>query len=132
MTSPRIGIDTSVLVRLITSKPPDLYEHCMEELALLATRGIETLASNQVIGEAYVTVQHHYGLSANEVRTALLHAFEGGLVAPLNGESVLNALAAPGGAGLMDRLIAEGYAQADMETLTLDRRMASLPGARLL
>ena len=132
MTSPRIGIDTSVLVRLITSKPPDLYEHCMEALSSLATRGIETLASNQVIGEAYVTVQHHYELSANEARTALLDVFESGLVAPLNGESVLNALSAPGGAGVFDRLIVDGYAQAGMETLTLDRRMAALPGVQAL
>ena len=98
----------------------------------MVARGIEILASNQVIGEAYVTVQHHYGLSANEAHTALLDVFESGLVAPLNGESVLNALAAQGGAGLMDRLIADGYAQADMETFTLDRRMAALPSARLL
>lgn len=69
----------------------------------MVARGIEILASNQVIGEAYVTVQHHYGLSANEAHTALLDVFESGLVAPLNGESVLNALAAQGGAGLMDR-----------------------------
>ncbi len=132
MTSPRIGIDTSVLVRLITSKPPDLYEHCVEALALMAAQGIQTLASNQVIGEAYVTVQHHYGLSAHEARTTLLDVFESGLVAPLNGESVLNALAAPGGAGLFDRLIADGYTQAGMDTLTLDRRMAAIPGARLM
>ena len=34
--------------------------------------------------------------------------------------------------GLFDRLIADDYARTGLETLTLDRRMASLPSVGLL
>ena len=55
-----------------------------------------------------------------------------GLVSPLNGRAVFEALEAASGPGLFDRLIAEEYARAGVEVLTLDRRMASLPGVRRL
>ena len=132
MTRPNIGIDTSVLVRLVTGQPPDLFRLCVERLSALCDADTEVVASNQVIGEAYVTLQHHYGVSKEKARAELHTTLTSGLVAPLNGHAVLDALAASGGAGLFDRLIAEGYARAGMETLTLDRQMASLPQARLV
>jgi len=38
----------------------------------------------------------------------------------------------PAGCGLLDRLIAIDHDEAGLRTLTLDRRMARLPGAELL
>ena len=104
MTSPRIGIDTSVLMRLVTGEPQDVYTHCVEELSHLVERGIDVLVSNQAIGEAYVSLQHHYGTSKMDARDALFEAFESGLVTPEGGEPILEALRAQGGPGLMDRL----------------------------
>ena len=94
--------------------------------------GAEVFASNQVVGEAYIAVQHHYGVSKANARVALTGALTSGLIAPLNGQPVLNLLQETGGAGLIDRLIAEDYSRTVSETLTLDRRMAALPGARRL
>ena len=128
----RYGIDTSVLVRLLTGAPPDMFSHCERELRTLARSGTEVLASNQVIGEAYVTVQHHYGVSTADARAGLLYVLRSGLVAPLNGQAVVEALEASGGPGLFDRLIADDYARAGLEVLTLDRKMAALPEARRL
>ncbi len=129
----RFGIDTSVLVRLITRDPEDEFARCVEELRLLVEeQGDEIFASNQVVGEAYVAVQHRYGVSSADARASLLDALRSGLVAPLNGLSVIKALEAPGGPGLFDRLIADDYARSGMDTLTLDRRMASLEGVRKL
>ena len=127
-----IGIDTSVLVRLITGEPPDLYAYCLERLGELVAGGVEVFASNQVIGEAYVAIQQHYGITKEDARAGLLDALTSGLVAPLNGRAVLEALDAAAGPGLFDRLIANDYARAGLETLTLDRSMASLPNARRL
>ncbi|MDE2867755.1 MAG: hypothetical protein OXR64_10365 [Chloroflexota bacterium] len=45
---------------------------------------------------------------------------------------MLDALAVTTGPGLFDRLIADDYAQSGLETLTLDRQMATLPTTRLL
>ena len=129
----RYGIDTSVLVRLITALPEPEYRRCQAELArMVEQERAELFASNQVIGEAYVAVQHHYGVSKANARVALTGALTSGLVAPLNGQPVLRALQETGGAGLIDRLIAEDYSRTVSETLTLDRRMAALPGVRRL
>lgn len=128
----RYGIDTSVLVRLLTGTPPDAYSRCVERLLALVGSGAEIFASNQVIGETFVAVQHHYGVSAADARSELSKALRSGLVAPLNGRTVIAALEATGGPGLFDLLIADDYARADLHVLTLDRKMASLPAAQLL
>ena len=129
----RYGTDTSVLVRLLTGSPSEEYKRCQQELIrMVEWENAELFASNQAIGEAYVAVQHHYGVSKTDVREGLTTVLTSGLVAPLNGQAVLAALQESGGAGLLDRLIAEEYSRTVSETLTLDRRMAALPGVRRL
>ena len=132
MTQP-FGIDTSVLVRLTTREPEKDFEHCVEELrALIEGQGNEIFASNQVIGEAYIAIQHHYGVSDSDTRASLIDLLTSGLVSPLNGQSIIAALQATTGPGLFDRLIADEYSRAGLETLTLDQRMATLPRVRRL
>ena len=129
----RFGIDTSVLVRLVTGDPEKDFDYCVSRLrALVEDQGCEVFASNQVIGEAYAAVQHHYGVSSAQASATLLDALRSGLVSPLNGRAVTEALAASGGSGLFDRLIADGYSRVGLEVLTLDRKMAGLPNARRL
>ena len=131
--TPRFGIDTSVLVRLVTGQPEPEFRNCLEALRLIVEdQGGELFASNQVIGEAYVTMQHHYDVSDAETREGLIAVLTSGLVAPLNGRGVISMLEQRQGAGLFDRLIADGYSKEGIETLTLDRRMASLAGVRRL
>lgn len=129
----RFGIDTSVLVRLLTGEPEADFAHCVAKLsALIEDEGAEIFASNQVIGEAYVAVQHHYEVSKADARAGLLDVLHSGLVTPLNGRAVFAALEASGGAGLFDRLIADEYARASLRVLTLDRQMAALPDVQRL
>ena len=132
MIRPRIGIDTSVLVRLITGEPPDAFARCVERLNDLAVSGAEIFASNQVIGEAYIAVQHHYHVSESDARSEISKALTSGLVAPLIGSDVIAALEVSDGPGLFDRLIAEDYTRAGLEVLTLDRKMAALPDVQRL
>ncbi len=128
----RYGIDTSVLLQLITAQPPDSSAYCVQRLSALVDSGAEVFASNQVIGETYVAAQHHYNVSKADASVALLRALSSGLVAPLNGQSVIEALAASGGPGLVDRLIADDYSRVGLEVLTLDRKMAALSDVRQL
>ena len=129
----RFGIDTSILVRLLTGEPEPDFDRCARRLTrLIEDDGAEVLASNQVIGEAYVAVQHHYGVSKAESRSGLADVLRSGLVAPLGGDAVTEALERAGGAGLLDRLIAADYSRAGLRILALDRKMAGLPDARLL
>lgn len=124
----RFGIDTSILVRLATGDPEDGFEHCVRKLTALIERDdAEVFASNQVIGEAYVALQHHYGVAKPDARAALASVLKSGLVAPLNGAGVFAALLeADAGCGLLDRLIADDYRRAELTTLTLDRKMGAL------
>ena len=129
----RFGIDTSVLVRLLTGEPASDFEYCVAKLTgLIEDSAAEIFASNQVIGEAYVAVQNHYGVTKADARSGLIDVLRSGLVAPLDGPTVLQALKAADGPGLFGRLIADDYRRASLETLTLDRRMSGLPQVRRL
>ena len=128
----RYGIDTSILVRLVAGQPVDAFEYCVSRLNELVEDGAEIFASNQVIGEAYIAVQHHYGVSRQDTCDGLLNALRSGLVSPLNGQSVIAALGSSGQPGLFDRLIADDYSRVGLSVLTLDRRMTRLPNSQHL
>ena len=122
-----------MLVRLLTGEPSPDFDYCVSRLTqLVRDHGAEVFASNQVIGEAYIAVQHHYGVSKADARAGLVDVLRSGLVAPLNGRSVFAALEASDSPGLFDRLIANDYDRAGLEVLTLDQTMAGLSCARRL
>lgn len=127
------GIDTSVLLRLVTGDPDASFKDSVAALGrLVQQKNAVIAASNQVIGEAYIALQHHYGLTKQEARDDLATVMKCGLVAPLNGRAAMDALAASGGCGLLDRLIADDYLKAGCEVVTLDRKMAALPKVKRL
>ena len=125
----RYGIDTSVFVRLLTGDPDSDYKKTLRafEKRLEAQPQAEFFVSNQVIGESYIALQHHYGIAKDNARAALLAVITSGLCSQLNGSAVLTALAAETGCGLLDRLIADDYASRGIKALTNDRKMARLP-----
>jgi predicted nucleic acid-binding protein len=124
------GIDTSVFLRLLTGHPAGDFEATVRALKKLQDRhpASELVVSNQVIGEAYVVLQHFYGISKGDARDAMVDLFASGNVAPLNGKPVVDLLRSSAGAGLMDRLIAQGYQHEQVVVLTRDKKMARLPG----
>lgn len=131
---PRYGIDTAVFVRLLTGDPAQDYTETVQELTALvqASPGISIVVSNQVIGEAYMALQHHYQVGKPEARQAMISVFQSRLVAPQHGAAALAAITTLTGCGLLDRLISENYQHHGCITLTRDHRMAKLPGAQLL
>ncbi|MCU0795097.1 MAG: PIN domain-containing protein [Akkermansiaceae bacterium] len=130
----RYGIDTSVLVRLLTGDPAADYQKTVAafEKRLEAEPQAELFASNQVIGEAYIALQHHYGIAKHQARAALLSVLTSGLCSPQNGAAVLTALQTNQGCGLLDRLIVDDYSARGMTVVTHDRRMNKLPGVEKL
>lgn len=124
----RCGIDTSILVRLATGEPASDFDRAVAALThLVEVEHVELFASHMVIGEAYVALQHHFGVGKADAKAALRSVLSSGLVAPSGGDAVLEALATHRGCGLMDRLIVLQYGADDLGTLTLDRKMAALP-----
>ena len=129
----RFGIDTSILVRLATGDPEvDYLKNLAALTRLVEQEQVEILVSNQVIGEAYMALQFHYGAAKSDARTALATVLQSGLVAAQNGAKVIEVLLSEYPAGLLDRLIAEDYQREGFETLTNDKRMAKLPGCSKL
>ena len=131
---PRYGIDTSVFVRLLTGDPQKEFDLTVAALKkiLKENSAAEIEVSNMVIAEAYFVLQHHYGVSKEEAKSALVSVMSSGLVKPQCGSSVLEALAAKQEPGLLDRLIAMDYGMNERVTLTHDRKMGRLAKVRLL
>lgn len=130
----RYGIDTSVFVRLLTGDPDSDYRKTLRafEKRLESEPQAEFFASNHVIGEAYIALQHHYSVAKDAAKAALHDVLTSGLCAPLNGAAVLTALKTDSGSGLLDRLIVDDYATRGIKALTNDRKMAALPEAEKL
>lgn len=127
------GIDTSILLRLATGEPAQDFEETAAAMThMVEAEHISIFAGNMVIGEAYIALQHHYGVSKPAAKAALRSVLTSGLVAPWQGQPVLDALAAQRGCGLLDRLIVLQYSADGLITLTLDRKMAVLPQATRL
>jgi predicted nucleic acid-binding protein len=125
------GIDASIFVRLLTGDPEADYRKTVAafEKRLETEPQAEFFVSNQVIGEAYIALQHHYGVDKAAARAGMHEVLTSGLCSPLNGASVLAALKTDKGCGLLDRLIADDYAARGLRTLTHDAKMARLPDA---
>jgi predicted nucleic-acid-binding protein len=130
---PAYGIDTSIFVRLLTGIPAADYQTAVNRLASLRTSQPEPITvANIVVAEAYAVLQHHYRLNKADSRAAILSVLTSGLIEPMHGDAVLNALRATKEPGLTDRLIALDYANQRATVLTLDRKMAALPGCQQL
>ena len=89
-------------------------------------------ASNQVIGEAYIALQHHYGVSKIDARAALssvLHERAGGAA---ERRRRLARSRIRTGCGLLDRLIADEYRRAELGHADARSPMASRPAVRRL
>jgi len=132
--TPVYGIDTSVFVRLLTGHPQADFDATVSAIQKLLefNPGAELVVSNQVIGEAYITLQFHYGISKSDAKQGIRALLSEGVISPLNGSSILEILKNNTGAGLVDRLIVQDYQQKGLITLTNDKAMAKIPGAKAL
>jgi predicted nucleic acid-binding protein len=130
---PAYGIDTSIFVRLLTGLPAADYQATLKRLtAIRGSQPQPITVANIVIAEAYAVLQHHYGVSKTDTRNAMLAVLTSGLVEPLHGDVVLDALRETKEPGLTDRLIALDYDRHQTIVLTLDRKMAALLGCERL
>lgn len=128
------GIDSLVFVRLLTGHPEEDFEKTSTviESILEENPSCELFVSNQVIGESYITLQFHYGITKPDARDAIHQMLINGVVSPLNGQKVLEILKDNSGAGLVDRLIVQDYETSGYRILTNDKKLARLPNCQLL
>lgn len=130
-----VGLDTSVLVRLLSGDPRDLAIEALRFLLERQEAGDRLDVSNLALAETYYALQHHYGASKQEALAALrdLLATPGIHCDP----GVVELLATPGleaaNPGFVDRLIHGDYLLSGAEQLaTFEKAAGKLPGVVVL
>lgn len=126
-----LGLDTSVVVRLLVGQPEAQFRSARERLQRAHAEAEPVLVTDLVVVESYFALRHHYGVPDEEARARLAHMLSSGVVdsSPPDLGRVL-ALAAP--PGLADHLILHRHTHLDATTLTFDRAQAGLDAAELL
>ncbi len=129
------GLDTSVVVRLLTGEPSDLALVALRFLQEQLRAGDRVLVSDWVLAETYYALQHHYGASKKETLDALRSFLETSGVEG-TGE-VAEVIATPGlesaKPGFIDRVIHANYLRSGVEeVVTFEKAAAKLPSVRVL
>ncbi len=129
-----LGLDTSVLVRLLIGQPADLAAKAQERLLEAHRVRQSVIVSDLAIAEAYHALRRHYGLDPVDIRHGLLAMLTSGMVQPEPGSAVLAVLQAKlaGKAGFVDRLIQARYGTDGMTTLTLVRAKSKIGKTELI
>jgi predicted nucleic-acid-binding protein len=130
-----VGLDTSVLVRVLTGEPRDLALVALDFLLEREKAGDRVLVSDWVLAEAYYALQHHYGASKRDTLDAL-----GDFLASPGIEGtgeVAAVLATPdlesAKPGFIDRVIHRDYLRSGAdEVATFEKAAAKLPHVRVL
>jgi len=129
-----VGLDTSVVVRLLVGAPAEQTARAVRFLDDLRRRGDRAVVSDLAVAEAYYAVHYHYGVRKGEALRALRGMFEDGEIASTG--AAADVLASPGiasaGPGFVDRLIHRGYESAGSLMATFERASGRLPSVTIL
>jgi predicted nucleic-acid-binding protein len=130
----RIGLDTSVVLRLLTGEPEPQARRALAEVQEATARGASLLVSDLVVAETYFALQHHYGVPKPEALSLLATLLGGNEIRPLGAAAAVLALPnlATADPGLVDRLIHAEYRRAALDVLTFEKAAGRLPGVRVL
>jgi predicted nucleic-acid-binding protein len=128
------GLDTSMVLRLLTGTPKDLARRALGEVQDRIARGDTLFVSDLVVSEAYFALQHHYGMPKADVLELLVGFLHERGIQALG--SSMPVLATPNLAsskpGFVDRLIHAEYRKYAGEMLTCEKAAARLPGTCVL
>ena len=128
------GLDTSALLRIVTSDPPNLAVKVARAVQLIVEDGGTLHVSDSVVQEAYFALQHHYGATKENAVADLLaianaegFSFSTGAKAALSEPNA--ARMAP---GLVDRMIVADYDAQGFRTLSCEKSFRRLPSALVI
>jgi predicted nucleic acid-binding protein len=131
-----IGLDTSVVLRLLVGSPPKQARAALEFVREGVAAGVRIVASDLVVSEAYFALHAHYGVPKIEAVSALLEMLGSGLVEPADGPGILAVLSAAGRSsakpGFVDRLIHDQYRRASASMVSFERAARRLPATTIL
>jgi predicted nucleic acid-binding protein len=130
-----VGLDTSVLIRLLTGEPRELALLALDYLLDREKAGDRVLVSDWVIAETYYALQHHYRVSKRDALKTLADFLASpGIQGTGEAAEVLStpnlASAKP---GFIDRVIYRDYLRSGAEEVaTFEGAAARLPQFRVL
>ena len=128
------GLDTSVVLRLLTGMPETLAQTALAELRRRIEHGATLFVSDLVVAEVYFALQHHYGMPKTEAVRLLAEFLREGSVKAMGAAAAVLAMPNPATAnpGFVDRLIHAEYRKLAGEMLTFEQAARNLPGTRVL
>ena len=130
-----MGIDTSVVLRLLTGEPESQAREALSWLQEAKASGTNPVISDLVASEVYFALQHHFGVSKAEALRHIILFVSSGDVSP---DGVLARVLSTKGLstvkpGFVDRLIHEQYLHGGATGMvTFERAARTLPGVRVL
>jgi predicted nucleic acid-binding protein len=130
----KVGLDTSVVLRLLLGQPADQSQRAVAFLEEVARRGDQAVVSDLVVAETYFALQYHYGVPKKEALVALRRMFADG---EIESQGVAaEVLAAEGLAsakpGFVDRLIQGAYISSGGSMATFEKASGKLKSVRVL
>jgi predicted nucleic-acid-binding protein len=130
-----VGLDTSILVRVLSGEPEDLAQEALRYLMERQEAADRVLVADWVLAEAYYALQHHYGATKKATLDAL-RSFLATTGVESTGEAaeVLATLGLESAKpGFIDRVIHRHYVRLGVEEMaTFEKAAATLPGVRVL
>ena len=123
-----VGLDTSVLLRLLIGTPPGQAQSAVQFLDELAHSGAKACVSDLVVAETYFALQFHYGISKDDALAGLAALLSTGEIIATGQAG--HVLAQPGLAtakpGFVDRLIHAEYSESECKMATFEKAAGKL------
>ena len=128
------GLDTSVVLRLLTGEPPELAAHALERYQQGIANGDDFAVSDVVAAETYYALQHHYNKTKEKALAALM-AFSGGEGISFSPD-FRTAIKVPNvhkaNPGFVDRMLVSGYTSKGQITLSCEKSFRRLPDTEVI
>ena len=130
----KVGLDTSVVLRLLLGQPADQAARAVAFLDELTRGGHHAVISDLVAAEAYFALQHHYYVSKQDALLGLRELFAAGEIKPLGAvaEVLATSRLASAKPGFVDRLIHGVYTESADSMVTFEKAATKLKSVRVL
>ena len=128
------GLDTSVIVRILTNDPPELSGAVAERIEEMRENGDDFFVSDLAVSETYFALQQHYR-QTKEAAILALKALSAEPGFALSTEATA-ALSTPGvwkaNPGFIDRVLVSEYAAKGFVTLSCEKSFRRLDLAEVI
>ncbi len=133
---PTVGLDTSVVLRLLTAEPAHQADVALAFLKEIKAAGRRALVSDLVVLEAYFALHAHYQVPKKSAVATLLEFLQSGFVEQEEKGAAVEALRSISVSsqkpGFVDRMIHAQYWKVSATLVTFEKASGKLDGAIVL